>query len=297
MITLSRDLVIVGPGLMGTQVGVEFALHGFTVNFLSRDVARAEARTRSVLDDLLRLGLLDRDGVADAENAISIVDRAARLPKRADLILECLPEDLDLKVRVIRHVIDRVDAAVIGTNTASLRVAAIGDGIGVPERTLGMHYWSPPLLMPLVEVTTAPATSQRVIDIATSILEQSGKVVIRVQRDVPGFVWNRLQMAVLREALWLLDNGVATVAEIDKVTQLGLARRWRQVGLFESVFLGGAQNWETVASNLFPELSNADAAVALAQRVIAESARWEKSQQRREEGLARDDAPPGWPRL
>ena len=120
---------------------------------------------------------------------------------------------------------------------------------------MGTHYLNPPLLMRPVEViagaTTAPAVVARTVELVTSI----GKLPVRVERDVPGFVWNRLQMAVLRESLWLLEEGVATTDTIDSVLRHGLGRRWSNVGFFRAIALGGLHTWQAAAESLLPELS------------------------------------------
>jgi 3-hydroxyacyl-CoA dehydrogenase len=234
------------------------------------------------------LNLADLDAVETAAKSITVVDDIDELPASLPLVVECLPEDLDLKVRVLRSVAKHADEAVLASNTSSLSIAALGRGIGRPERTVGMHYWNPPLLMPLVEVTSGPDTRPAALDLVTRAVEAVGKVAVPVQRDVPGFIWNRLQMAVLREALWLLDNDVATIDAIDKVAQLGLARRWRQTGLFGSISLGGVSNWETVAANLFPQLSNATGADGLGEQLAAAGDRWSGLEALRDQGLAHD---------
>jgi 3-hydroxybutyryl-CoA dehydrogenase len=281
-------LVIVGAGLMGSQIAVEFAVRGFRVDVLARDQTGAEERVRQAFTSAVDLDLTDQASAADGRRAMSISARIETLPDSADLVLECLPEDFELKVRIVRDVIQLVDCPLIATNTASIPVTDLAEGIGAADRTLGMHYWNPPVLMPLVEVTPGRRTSRDAIEAAHEILRRAGKIAVDVQRDVPGFIWNRLQMAVLREAIWLVDNGVASIDAIDLVTQLGLARRWRHTGLFESVFLGGGRNWETVAHNLFPVLSTADRAEDLANRIEAASPRWTHSRRRRDLGLARD---------
>ena len=287
-LTTDDRIAVLGAGLMGSQIGIEFALHGFHVHFLEADGARAQGRIRETFERVRELNLADADAVDAAGRSITVVRDVDELPVSLRLVVECLPEDLDLKVRILRAVSVHADEAVLASNTSSLSIAALGQGVGTPERTVGMHYWNPPLLMPLVEVTSGPDTGSAAVELVTRAVEVVGKVAVLVQRDVPGFIWNRLQMAVLREALWLLDNDVATVDTIDKVAQLGLARRWRQTGLFGSIALGGGSIWETVAANLFPQLSCASDASGLARRMREEEARWNDLEHRRDEGLAHD---------
>lgn len=281
-------IAVLGPGLMGSQIGVEFALRGFPVYFLGRDPGRDRQRVVAVLQRATSLGLCDSATADAASQRIEVVADATAIPVAIQLAIECLPERLDTKVTVLTALAAHAPDAILATNTSSFAIGEIGSRIGAAERTVGMHYWNPPLLMPLVEVTAGPATSSVALQIARDAVEAVGKIVVPVQRDVPGFIWNRLQMALLREALWLLDNDVASIEAIDQVARLGLARRWRQTGFFGSIHLGGGDTWEAVAANLFPQLSCASDASGLARRMHGEQARWYGLERRRDEGLAHD---------
>ena len=128
---------------------------------------------------------------------------------------------------------------MIASNTSSLSIGEIGEACGAPERTVGTHYWNPPLLMPLVEVIAGPHSRPEAVELARAAVASCGKRPVLVQRDVPGFIWNRLQHALLREALWIVDNGVATPEAVDEVVRFGNARRWEHVGPFAAAALGG----------------------------------------------------------
>ena len=126
-------------------------------------------------------------------------------------------------------------------------------------RAHGRHpLLEPPLLMPLVEVIAGAHSRPEAIELAHAAVASCGKRPVLVQRDVPGFIWNRLQHALLREALWIVDHGVATPEAVDEVVRFGNARRWEHVGPFAAAALGGIDTWQRVAGELFPVLSNAD---------------------------------------
>ena len=290
-----HPLIVVGAGLMGSQIGAEFAIHGFRVHFLAAHVDRAETRIRDALARAASLGLTPGSASQTADDRIVVASRVEDLPRSPGLVLESLPEDLELKSAVLGRVADHAPTATLASNTSSLSITELGRLIGAPTRTIGMHYWNPPMLMPLVEVTSAPLTSPETQQVALALIGEVGKTAVMVRRDVPGFIWNRLQMAILREALWLVDNDVATIEDIDTVTRLGLARRWRQTGLFSSIFLGGPETWERVAANLFPVLSDTTDAAGLANLVGAESRQWTDSLERRDRALANDaQEQPAW---
>lgn len=259
-------MAVIGAGRMGAQIAVEFCLHGYEVHVLARDAATAAVRVDSTLTLASRLGLTHS---ADAENArsrIQVVSSLSDLP-RVGLVLESLPEDMELKSKVLSRVADIMTTATIASNTSSLSITELGRHVGHPDRVVGAHYWNPPLLMPLVEVTAGDDTDPYRVEALCGTLSALGKETVLVRHDVPGFIWNRLQFALLREALHLVTQGIATVDDIDTVTRLGIGRRWHHTGLFASIALGGADTWEHVADVLFPLLSQAQNGHALQELV------------------------------
>lgn len=251
-------VTVVGAGLMGSQIGVEYALGGHEVRFLVRNGARAQARIDAALALLVTHGLRTEDEVARARELIEAATEPRRAAVHAQLVVESLPEELGLKAEVLstvrRHA---APDAVMATNTSSLSITALGEAIGAPERTVGTHYLNPPLLMPPVEIVAGERTSAATLDLAKETLAALGKAPILVGRDVPGFVWNRLQFALVRECAWLVERGVATREDVDTVVREGLARRWRHVGPLRSIALGGVETWNRAAANIVPELSTA----------------------------------------
>lgn len=278
-------VLIVGAGLMGVQIGCEYALGGHDVTLMARNEDRAAERASAAA------AILERQGLASPEELAATSRRLTTSSSPRvdgwDLVVESLPEDLDLKAELLGPVAEASPEAILATNTSSLSVSVLGQRIGAPERTLGTHYWNPPLLMPLVEVVVGEGTRPDVVDHVVDSLHALGKRPV-VCRDVPGFVWNRLQMAVLREAVWLCEQQVATPETVDEVLTHGLARRWRHVGFFTAVALGGVSTWERAARNLLPQISAATEVSGLErwtpkdERLLAEAA------ETRDRGLARE---------
>jgi len=247
-------VLIVGAGLMGAQIGCEYALGGHDVTLMARSEARAGERAAAGFATLEALELAEAGETAAARARLAV--SAMPEPQGWELVVESLPEDGELKAGLLRPLAEASPDAILATNTSSLGVNELGERIGAPERTLGTHYWNPPLLMPLVEVVAGDRTSAAAIDRVVATLRALGKRPV-VCRDVPGFIWNRLQMAVLREAVWLCEQGVATPQTVDEVLTHGLARRWREVGFFTAIALGGVSTWERTARNLWPQISSA----------------------------------------
>jgi 3-hydroxyacyl-CoA dehydrogenase len=242
---------------MGAQIGCEYALAGHDVTLHARDTAGVAERAHAGLALVERYELRPPDEVAAARTRITVSDDPAAAALGAGLLVESLPEDLELKSGVVRRALAAAPEAVVATNTSSLPVTAIGEAIGRPQRTVGTHYLNPPLLMPTVEVIAGERTSAETLAFAREMVASLGKLPITVRRDVPGFVWNRLQFALVRELTWLVENGVAMPEDLDTVVREGLARRWRRVGPLRAITLGGIDTWNRSGRNIVPELSTA----------------------------------------
>ena len=280
-------VAILGAGLMGAQIGCEYALGGHDVALVARDAAAAAERFERAL------ALVREHGLATPEQ---VEDAAARTKESSDLgaaaacdlAVESVPEDLALKAGLLRVIAEASPDAILATNTSSLSITELGEAIGAPERTIGTHYWNPPLLMPLVEVVPGEGTSPDVVARVRETLRGLGKRSVVVERDVPGFVWNRLQMAMLREAVWIVENGAASTETVYEVLRYGLARRWSNIGFFQAIALGGVGTWQRVGANLLPELSAATELPDLRRWVAADGGGLAEVVRRRDRGLVED---------
>lgn len=281
-------VAIVGAGLMGAQIGCEYALAGCPVLWIVRDRPRAEQRVEQALALVLQHGLADEAAVARARLSMSWGTEEADddAHDEPELIVESLPEDLSLKAGVLGPLAARHPDAIVASNTSSISIGALGEAAGVAERIVGTHYWNPPLLMPLVEVVAGERTPLALRERVEALLRAIGKRPVVLEREVDGLVWNRLQLAVLRESLWLVEHSVATPETIDEVMRDGLARRWQQTGPFETVGLGGAATFDAIAENLFPVLSDARSGSGFAPHVPNDPDQLAALRERRDRALA-----------
>jgi 3-hydroxybutyryl-CoA dehydrogenase len=253
-------VAVLGAGLMGAQIGCEYALAGHDVALHGRDLDAARRRAEAALELAREHELVSVEVVLAARGRLSYVVEPEQAGRDRELLVESLPEELELKSRVLRAALSSArEDALVATNTSSLSITALGEAVGVASRTVGTHYWNPPLLMPLVEVVAGEQTSAGCVAAVRELLIGLGKRPVLVRRDVPGFVWNRLQFALVRECVWLVENGVADPEEVDEVVRSGLARRWRQVGPLRSIALGGVETWNRAAENVVASLSTAPA--------------------------------------
>lgn len=248
-------IAVAGPGLMGSQIGCEFALGSHEVVFLINRRDEAERRVDAAFALAATLDLWSAETVAEARGRVSFAVSVNELDPNTELFVESIAEDLALKSMLLADAAARMPNAILASNTSSISITELGAGGGAPARTLGMHYWNPPLLMPQVEVISGPDTEPAHIDRVVEIVRGIGKRPVVVDRDVPGFVWNRLQFALLREAAWIVENGVASPDVVDEIVREGLARRWRYTGPFATAALGGPANFARIANNLWPVIS------------------------------------------
>ena len=251
-------IVVAGAGLMGSQIGAEYALGGHDVLFVARRREAAQERVERAFGLAAEDGLYLVDDIDAARRRVAVETDLATAGAGIELLVESVVEDMDAKTAVLRRAVALFPDAILASNTSSLSITALGEAAGAPERIVGIHYWNPPLLMPLVEVIRGAATPDRVVSTVTAALRNLGKRPVVVDKDVPGFVWNRLQFALLREAVWIVEQGVAAPDTVDEIVRDGLARRWRFTGPFATAALGGADTFARIAANLFPVLSDAE---------------------------------------
>ena len=263
-------VAIVGAGLMGAQIGCEYALGGHHVVLHARDADAARKRAEAGLALVVRAGLGQPAAVESAGGRIEVSAELSAAVEGADMVVESLPEEFALKTSVLQQALAVAPEAIVATNTSSLSIAALGDAIAAPERTVGTHYLNPPLLMPTVEVIAGGETADETLTFVRDVLSALGKLPVVVRRDVPGFVWNRLQFALVRELAWLVENDVAAPEDLDVVVREGLARRWRRVGPLRAIALGGIDTWNRSGENIVPRLSTASTLPDLATIAITD---------------------------
>jgi 3-hydroxybutyryl-CoA dehydrogenase len=246
---LPARAVVVGAGTMGARIAACLARSGIVVCA----TARREQTLRSAAT-VIRAALGEGQDAAAARVRLT-TDAGAELA-RADLVIETIREDLADKIALLEHVAARARPdAVVTTNTSSLDLAPLAAAAGGPERFAGLHWFNPADLIRLVEVVPAPGTSAATVETLRSWMLGLGQTPVVLARAVPGFVANRLQYALIREAYALVADGVCTRADADLAVTSGLGPRWAAVGPFQTVDLAGLDVHLAVASALFPVLA------------------------------------------
>ena len=255
-----QRVVIAGAGTMGYSMAQIFARYGYDVTVY--DLAEA------ALDNArLRIAQGTDNLVADAEITREEGDALlARLEYTCDkacfadcdLMVESIVEKLEIKQSFYREVSElaRPDA-ILASNTSGLSINALAEAVAGPERFIGMHWFNPSNIIPLIEIVRADATSDECAAAVRDVASRIGKKPVVVARDVPGFVANRLQFAVLREALHLVEEGVVDEQGVDDVMRYGLGVRYACLGPLAVADFGGLDTFHHIASYLNADLCNA----------------------------------------
>ena len=257
-----RGVSVIGAGLMGHGIAIEFALAGYDVRLHSRSeqsLDRARGMIRDSLERLRDLGGVSGQQTELAPARIRMSTDLMETVEDADLVIESIYEDMDAKTEIFRQLDELCpDRTILTSNTSSLLPSRLAAATTRPGKVINAHFLNPPLFVPLVEVVPTAQTSEETIGVVMELLTSLGKQPLLVKREAPGYVVNRLQMALLREALWLVENGVASAEDVDKAISAGLGRRWATTGVLQVLEVAGWDLISRVASDVFPHLSNSD---------------------------------------
>jgi 3-hydroxybutyryl-CoA dehydrogenase len=248
-------VAVIGAGTMGAGIGLAFALSGEPVTVVGR---REESLARARRQIEASVAVLAAHGRTASSQEMRFSTDLASAVADAELVVETVVEEEDAKRRVLAAVaLHAPRDAVIATNTSSLSLTLLAAWVEPADRFAGMHWFNPPELVELVEISGAPGTSPATIERLDGWAQAAGKRPIRVADPVTGFVANRLQYALIREAYALVRAGVCDLEAIDTAVTAGLGPRWAAVGPFESMDLAGLDVHLAVAAQLFPTLDAA----------------------------------------
>jgi len=235
---LPGEVAVVGAGTMGAGIARIFADGGASVRLTARREESLEAA---------------RERAGEAVAMTTDLDEALA---GADLVVETIVEEVEPKRAVLARA-EKLAApdAILTTNTSSLSVDAVGGELQRPKRFAGLHFLNPPELVQVVEIVGGERTAPETLETLRGWMEELGKAPVVVRLDVPGFVVNRLQYALLREAYALVDAGVCSFEDVDRAVTAGLGARWAAIGPFQTMDLAGLDVHAAVAENLWSELA------------------------------------------
>jgi len=243
---------------MGHAIAQLLARGGCQVNLYDSDpatLASAPERIRQNLAVFLKLGLVTPEQVEQTLNNIALCQELAELCQGREFIIEAVSENLGLKQEIFAALEDLApEDCILASNTSSISIRKISRNLKRPERVLGTHFWNPPHVVPGVEVIRAPATSNHAFEATLDLLTAVGKEPIKVLKDVPGFVGNRMQHALWREAIQLVERGIASAEDVDKVVRHSFGLRLAFLGPLATADLAGLDLTHQVHQDLLGDL-------------------------------------------
>lgn len=267
---------VIGAGLMGHGIAQVFATAGYGVRVFDekRDVLeRTKDRIKNNFTVFINLGLRNEKDVAVCLDRIELCRSLEDLCNGCQVIIEAVTEDIEIKRKTFSEVEKLVEEdTILTTNTSAISITDIGAVLKNPARFLGTHFWNPPHILPCVEVIKGSNTSDETFETVCAFLERAGKVPVRVHKDIPGFLGNRLQHAMWREAFSLCSSGVATPEDIDKVVKYGFGARMFFLGPMETADLAGLDLTKSIHEYLFPFLETSSKPAAILEKLISQGA-------------------------
>ena len=250
-----RNIAVIGAGLMGHSIAQEFAVSGYRVSLNDVSEERldyARERIRQNLEMLRRSEQWD-----EISSRMTFTDDLRTAVENADLVIEAITEDLDIKRELFTE-LENVcrENTILASNTSTFMPSQLAEATQNPERVVVMHYFNPPHIVPLVEVVGGRATSPETVDTVRDLLVSQGKKPVVLEKEVLGFIGNRLQAALLRECFALVENGVVRPEDIDTVVTTSFGRRLGVAGAFEVFDAAGADVWYAICEEVMPDLES-----------------------------------------
>lgn len=237
------QVTMLGAGQMGAAIAAEYASVGHEIRITTSSRTSPENGIKRV-----------HDWCPSAKVTWFATTEEACVG--ADVVIESLAEDLELKRQEFRKAQGVAPNAILGSNTSSLQIGDIASALDDPSKLVGTHYLNPVAGFKVVELVAGDASDPVVFDRFDKLLQSFGKHPIKVKKDAPGFLINRLQFGFLRECVSLVQKGIASAEDIDLLVKEGLAARWALAGPFTIVAMGGPAVFHRVATQVWPHLSN-----------------------------------------
>lgn len=275
-----EKITVIGTGTMGHSIALAIGWANIDVTVYGLNDEEIK-NAKEGIDS--KINVLKKNEMIDENNVKQIVERiqfTTELQSVADatFIIEAAPENLQLKQELYKQFETYCDPdTIFASNSSSLPPSKIATYLQRPERVLGTHFWNPAHLVPLVEIVQGEKTEDKYIKRAERLMKKINKTPILVKKEVVGFVGNRLQFALFREAQHLYESGVASIEDIDTAVQLSIGRRLGLTGPFMTADLGGLDIFKAISDYVYPDLSDKKEAFASINQLVEEGSLGEKT--------------------
>jgi 3-hydroxybutyryl-CoA dehydrogenase len=259
-------VAVIGAGLMGHGIAQVFALAGHDVTITDAVVASLDTVQSRIAANLRDLG----EDASAAERVQPCID-VAQAVRDADYVVEAVSENLALKQQLFAEIERHTRSdTILASNTSVIPITEIMQGLTVRERALGTHWWNPPFLVPLVEVIETQWTAPEVVAWTMGLHESAGKKPAHVKKDVPGFIGNRLQHALWREAISLVEHGICDAETVDAVVKASFGRRLAVLGPLENADLVGTDLTLAIHETVLPAIESRPAPSPYLEKLVAD---------------------------
>jgi 3-hydroxybutyryl-CoA dehydrogenase len=267
------EVAVIGTGMMGPGIALSLARGGCRVALVGRSpesVQRGFDRLDEALAYLVDRDLLSPDESPTIRARVWGTSDLAEGAAEAGLVQESIPEDLQAK----RELFGRLEhicrpETLLTSDTSGLRISDIAVDLRHPQRTATMHFWYPPHLIPLVEITQGERTDPDTVEALSELMRRCGKAPVVARKDVPGQVANRLQHALFREAVYMVQEGIASAEDVDLALKMGPGRRWPVYGVLEHHDVVGIDLGLSVQRSLLPGLCRSAEPLPLLEEKVA----------------------------
>lgn len=249
-----KNIAIIGAGLMGHGIALTCARAGYRVT-ITDPVAEARASVVDRIEASMGLMKLSEDETRAAVGRIEVSEDLPKCVQDADIVFEAAPEKMALKQSIFSQIEQHASqTCILASNTSVMPITEIMSQLEHPERALGTHWWNPPHMIPLVEVIKTKWTDKAIAQTTFDLLDKVGKTPVMVEKDVPGFIGNRLQHALWREAISLVENGICDARAVDTVIKSSFGRRLAVLGPLENADLVGTDLTLDIHDNVLFDL-------------------------------------------
>jgi 3-hydroxybutyryl-CoA dehydrogenase len=249
-----------GTGTMGFGTALIFAIAGFQVRMFGRSddsINRGFDSIQAALKTYRENDLIKHTDIPEILGRITGVTTLEEAAENADFVIESITESLPAKQEIFAKIEKFCSPdTIFATNTSGLSPTAISEALEYKDRFIVTHFWNPPYLLSLVEIVPGMFTAPQVVDVTRRLMEKMGKKPVLLKREAPGFIGNRLQLALFREALYIVESGIATKEAVDTTVKYSLGRRLATTGPLESADLGGLDIFYNISNYLLENLSN-----------------------------------------
>lgn len=267
-------IAVLGCGTMGHSIALNAAWAGLSVTMQGisdADLEQGWTNMLKKLEVMLNNGILSESEAGHIQENIKMTVSVEEAVQGATFVIEAVPENIQLKIDLFKRLDTLCDPDVIlASNTSGLSPTEIASETAHPERTVVTHFWNPAHLIPLVEVVRGEKTGDEAVERSFQLLKKMKKKPIEVKKEVPGFVGNRLQYALFREAQYLLEEGIASKEDIDDAVTYGIGRRLPVSGPLMTADMGGLDVFSAISDYLFQHLSSAEESLPELKKLVSE---------------------------